>query len=99
MEIDRDALLAKYRPKEPKGGDPRCDWQEQLDKFKARLDFKHNPKFPKYTHARIAKLLSGIGIHNAADAHAFYKELYEEAENFGKLFTYYTVIKPKSERA
>lgn len=97
MELDRQALLEKCRPKEPKGGDPRSDWEEQLDKFLTRLNFKHNPKFPNYTHARVAKLLSGIGIHDAAAAHAFYKKLYTEADNFGALFT--TLTRPKAKGA
>jgi hypothetical protein len=68
-------------------GQPRSAWEEQLDRFAARLNpDRIKAGFRPYSHARIAKLLSNAGINDAAGAHHFFRKLEVEARVFGRLF-------------
>jgi GH25 family lysozyme M1 (1,4-beta-N-acetylmuramidase) len=75
-------------------GGPRSEWEEQLDRFLARLNPERTKAgYKPYTHAHLAKLLKNANVHDAAGAYRFYRTC-ERADNFGRLFAHLTKTRP-----
>lgn len=82
--MDVSAHAKKFaQPSMPRPGQAGSDWEEQLDRFYFRMK-------KELSHGRIAKLLSGIGIHDAGAAHVFYEKVERDAKNFTALFNHLT---------
>ena len=80
--------IEKFRPRAREIGQPRSEWDVQLDAFLAQL----NPGrladgYQPYTHARLAALLSKAGIRDANSAYVFYRRC-EQGNSFSRLFSY-----------
>ena len=86
MERVSFSHLNKFRPAAEKSeGMPRCSRDEQLDIFLARLNASRiKDGFPKLTHARVAKMLTGIPT---SELYPLY-QVCDRAKSFGGLLNW-----------
>ena len=74
---------------------PRTAWEEQLDKFSAKINPSRAKRGLKpYSHPCIGRRLKTCGIRDAEAAYIFFRKLESEARNFPALFEELTKYRP-----
>jgi hypothetical protein len=80
--------IEKYRPRQRKTGEPRSEWELQIDAFLQQLNpGREADGYKPYTHSRLARLLSQKGINDAGSAYVFYQQC-AKGHSFSRLFSY-----------